>query len=179
MLLLTKQTRKHSRGQDLTVTEFQILPYPKETDCLPLYSKLRQCGLSKLIEGIQTSRSIFSLPQLPLCLFILTPSCPGKRGSLCKDHAMYHFELECPHEVTPGEIFDPWRQRQQQRVGKQQQKKSCYLYIKLNLDLLNILANLCHNYFGPFCHPKAFCGQNVPLCCCLTLCIRDLWAKAK
>lgn len=20
---------------------------------------------------------------------------------------MYHFELECPQEVTPGEIFDP------------------------------------------------------------------------
>lgn len=38
-------------------------------------------------------------------------------------------------------------------------KKSCYLYVKLNSDLLNILANLYHNYFGPFRHPKAFVAK--------------------
>lgn len=177
--MLTKQARIHSRGQDLTVAGFQIFPYPKEPDCLPLYSKLRQCGLSKLIEGIQASRSIFSFSQIPMCLFILTPSCPAQRESLCKAHYMSHFERTWMPLWTSSWLKSsvPRRQRKQQPVGKH--KKSCYLYVKLNSGLLNILANLCHNYFGPFRHPKAFCGQNAPPCCCLTVCASRLLCQSQ
>lgn len=58
-------------------------------------------------------------------------------------------------------------------------KKSCYLYVKLNSDLLNILANLYHNYFGPFRHPKAFVAKMYH-CAAVWHCVpAGLCAKAK
>lgn len=186
LLLLTKQTRIHSRGQDLTVAEFQIFPYPEETDCLPLYSKLRQCGLSKVIEEFKPQDPFSASPRSP-CAFLslLHLAQPNVKACVKTIACLTLKGLECPYELAPG--WNLWshgdRESSSQlenKTNKQRRKKKrCYLYVKLNSDLLNILANLCHNYVGPFRHPKAFCGQNVPLCCCLTLCASRLLCQSQ